>query len=95
LNLGGLLHIPTPHHLNKKQPTSAGPNVREDYNYWNTTVSYAEKKYFTFRMHSLLKLCYETWTAGHFRYLTFRVYEHLRQHSKTTMMRTAAVPQRS
>jgi hypothetical protein len=53
---GGLLHIPTPHHQNKKQPTSTGPNIREDYNYCTARVSYAEKKYFTFRMHPLLKL---------------------------------------
>jgi len=56
---GGLLHIPT-HHHNKEQPTSTGPNIREDYNYGKTRVSYAEKKYFTFRMYPLLKFCYET-----------------------------------
>jgi hypothetical protein len=40
---GGLLHIPTLQHQNKEQPTSTGPNIREDYNYCKTRVSYAEK----------------------------------------------------
>jgi len=57
---GGLLHIPTPHRQNKEQPTSTDPNITEDHNYCTTTISYAEKKYFTFRMHPLLKFCYET-----------------------------------
>jgi hypothetical protein len=41
---GGLLHVPTPHQQNEKQPTSTGPNTREDFNYYKTRVSYAEKK---------------------------------------------------
>jgi len=62
------------------------PNIREDYNYCKTRASYAEKKYLTSRMYPLLKFCYETKAAGHFRHFTFRLYEYLRQKS---MMRIA------
>ena len=70
----GLLHIPTPQHQNKEQPTSTGPNIREDYNYCKTRVSYAEKQYFTFRMYPILKLSYETRAARHFRHFTVTVH---------------------
>jgi len=76
---GGLLHIPTPHHQNKEKCTATRPNIREDHNYCTTTVSYAEKKYFTFRMYVVLKFCYETKAARHSTHFTFRLYEYLRQ----------------